>query len=186
MYSIDQTRTDLTRDAPRLVAVKMGELWSVSCEKPKLHNRDFWESVVSYSYIRYLSLMYALTSEFTYRSTVPSLLVHAWFIYVYPLNKWFLISDFWQITPHDNATKWNHFPLYWHFVRGIHRSPVNSHHKGQGREALIFPLICAWINGWVNNGEAGEWRRHRAHYDVIVMVEGIFEKSGWVVKRLGR
>ena len=30
-------------------------------------------------------------------------------------------------------------------------------------------LICAWINGWVNNGEAGYLRRHRAHYDVIVM-----------------
>ena len=29
--------------------------------------------------------------------------------------------------------------------------------------------ICAWINGWVNNREAGDLRRHRAHYDVIVM-----------------
>ena len=25
-------------------------------------------------------------------------------------------------------------------------------------------------NGWVNNGEAGDLRRHRAHYDVIVMI----------------
>ena len=25
--------------------------------------------------------------------------------------------------------------------------------------------------GWVNNGEAGDLRRHRAHYDVIVMGE---------------
>ena len=24
-------------------------------------------------------------------------------------------------------------------------------------------------NGWVNDGEAGDLRRHRAHYDVIVM-----------------
>ena len=30
-------------------------------------------------------------------------------------------------------------------------------------------LICAWINGWVDNPEAGDLRRHRAHYDVIVM-----------------
>ena len=29
--------------------------------------------------------------------------------------------------------------------------------------------LCAWINGGVNNGEAGDLRRHRAHYDVIVM-----------------
>ena len=33
----------------------------------------------------------------------------------------------------------------------------------------MFSLICAWINGWVDNREAGDWRRHRAHYDVIVM-----------------
>ena len=35
--------------------------------------------------------------------------------------------------------------------------------------ALMFSLICAQINGWVNNGEAGGLRRHRVHYDVIVM-----------------
>ena len=49
------------------------------------------------------------------------------------------------------------------------RSPVNSPHKGQWREALMFTLICARINGWVNNREAGDSRRYRAHYDVIVM-----------------
>ena len=41
--------------------------------------------------------------------------------------------------------------------------------KGQWRGALMFSLICARINGWVNNGEAGHLRRHRAHYDVTVM-----------------
>ena len=68
---------------------------------------------------------------------------------------------------------WRHqmetFPRYWPFVWGIHRSPVNSQHKGQWRGALMFSLICALINGWINNGETGDWRRHRAHYDVIVM-----------------
>ena len=43
-------------------------------------------------------------------------------------------------------------------------------HKGQWRGALMFSLICAWIHGWVNNGEAVDLRRHRAHYDVTVMV----------------
>ena len=46
---------------------------------------------------------------------------------------------------------------------------VNSPHKGQWRGALMFTLICARINGWVNNREAGDLRRYRAHYDVIVM-----------------
>ena len=37
----------------------------------------------------------------------------------------------------------------------------------------MFSLICVLINGWVNNREAGDLRRHRAHYDVIVMSGGI-------------
>ena len=70
---------------------------------------------------------------------------------------------------HDDVIKWKHFPRYWPFVRGNHRSPVNSPHKGQWRGALMFSLICTWINCWVNNGENGDLRRHRAHYDVTVM-----------------
>ena len=69
----------------------------------------------------------------------------------------------------DDVIKWKRFPRYWHFARGIHRSPVNFPHKGQWREVLMSSMIRAWINGWVNNREAGDLRRHRAHYDVIVM-----------------
>ena len=32
-----------------------------------------------------------------------------------------------------------------------------------------FLWSAPWINGWVNNREAGDLRRNRAHYDVIVM-----------------
>ena len=46
---------------------------------------------------------------------------------------------------------------------------VNSSHKGQWRGALMFSLKCAWINGWVNNREAGDLRGHPTHYDVTVM-----------------
>ena len=70
---------------------------------------------------------------------------------------------------HDDVIKWKLFPCYWPFVRGIHRSPVNCPHKGQWHGALMFSLICFWINGWVNNHEAGDLRRHRSSYDVIVM-----------------
>ena len=70
---------------------------------------------------------------------------------------------------HDGVIKWKHFPRYWPFVRGIHRSPVNSQHKGQWHGALMFSLICIWINGWVNNREAGDLRRYRAYYDDTVM-----------------
>ena len=53
----------------------------------------------------------------------------------------------------------------------VGNSPVPGEfpHEGQWRGALMFSLICARINGWLNNGEAGDLRRSRAHYDVIVM-----------------
>ena len=70
---------------------------------------------------------------------------------------------------HDDVIKWKHFPRYWPFVRGIYRSPVNYPHKGQWRRGLMFSLICVWIHGWVYNREAGDLRRYRCHYDVIVM-----------------
>ena len=40
----------------------------------------------------------------------------------------------------------------------------------------MFSFICVWINGWVNNREAGDFRRYRAHYDVIVMPLEILAK----------
>ena len=77
------------------------------------------------------------------------------------------------VKSHDDVIKWKHFPRNWPFVRGIHRSPVNSPHKGQWRGAFMFSLICARINGWVNNCEAGDLRRIRPHYDVTVMPRGV-------------
>ena len=82
----------------------------------------------------------------------------------------FRISHAINFIIHDDVIKWNPFPRHWPFVRGIHRSPVNSPHKGQWRGALVFSLICARINSWVNNREAGDFRRHRSHYDVSVIV----------------
>ena len=70
---------------------------------------------------------------------------------------------------HDDVIEWKHYPRYWPSVRGIHRSPVNSLHRGQWGGALVFSLICVWINGWVNNRQAGDLRRYRAHRDVTVM-----------------
>ena len=88
------------------------------------------------------------------------------------------------LSSHDDIIKWKHSQRYGPFVRGIHRSPVNSPHKGQWRRTLLFSLICAWINSWVNNGEAGDLRRHSAHYDVIVMILGLMIRP--VLTRCGR
>ena len=81
---------------------------------------------------------------------------------------WFLCFGY-IFVQHDDVIKWKHFPRYWPFVRGIHRPSVNSPHKGHWRGALMFSLICVWINGWVNNPVTVDLRRYRAHHDVIVM-----------------
>ena len=62
-----------------------------------------------------------------------------------------------------------HIYIYIGPLRGIHRWRLNSLHKGQWRGALMFSLIYAWINGWVNSRGTGDLRRHRAHYGVSVM-----------------
>ena len=97
-----------------------------------------------------------------------------------PIENWLFISH-WKCTvcsnwkykenveKHDDVIKWNYFPRYCLLVRGTYRSPVNSPHKDQWCGALMFSLTCAWINGWVNTREAGDLRRHHAHYGIIVM-----------------
>ena len=99
-----------------------------------------------------------------------------------------------SITRKINFTWWRHqlkkIPRYWHFVRGIYRSPVDSPYKGQWRRASMFSLICAWTNGCANNRSAGDLRRHRAHYDVtgmkkhnfgviIVLADGLLPQAHW-------
>ena len=75
------------------------------------------------------------------------------------------------------VTWWRHqmetFSAWLALCAGNSPVPVNSPHKGQWRGALVWSLICVWINGWVNNHEAGDLRRHRGHYDVILMRLGL-------------
>ena len=55
---------------------------------------------------------------------------------------------------------------------------VTGHLCGEWwRGALMFSLICVWINNWVNNREAGDLRRYRAHYDVIVMIHMLYNMT---------
>ena len=92
-------------------------------------------------------------------------------------NKWFHIqSTSRNLNGWCNAipmTWWRHqmeiFSALLAFCAGNSPVPVNSPHKGQWRGALMFSLICAWANSWVNNRDAGDLRRHHAHYDVTVM-----------------
>ena len=70
---------------------------------------------------------------------------------------------------HDDVIKWKRFPRNWSCVRGIYRPPVNSPHKGQWCGVLMFSLICTRTSVWVSDRDTGDFRRHRAYYDVTVM-----------------
>ena len=85
----------------------------------------------------------------------------------------YVVRDNWTVMGY--SPMWTHSKCTWHKTEKviysrtfIHRSPVYFPHKGQWRGAFMFSLICGWINRWVNNREAGDLRRYRAHYDVIV------------------
>ena len=54
-------------------------------------------------------------------------------------------------------------------------SPMSGEFRAQRQVTRMFSLICARINSWVNNREAGDLRRHRAHYDFSVMWYAGFE-----------
>ena len=59
---------------------------------------------------------------------------------------------------YDDVIKWKHFRVTGP-LRGIPPPGpvVNSPHKSQWDGASTFSLICAWTNGWVNNGEKVIW-----------------------------
>ena len=102
---------------------------------------------------------------------------------------WWLMTwcQFGNRRSHGDVIKWKHFPRNGPFVQGIHRWPVNSPHKGQWRGNLMFSLICAWTNGWVNNRDIGGLRQHHARYDVTVMatITRIFRADrGRVTKKI--
>ena len=105
------------------------------------------------------------------------ILYHVWFEKLIRVSWWCFLHHYPKLRTikgylgrlHEDVVKWKHFPHYCPFVRGIHRSPFDSPHKGQWRGALMFSLICAWTNGFANNRYASDLRRHRAHYDATVM-----------------
>ena len=55
------------------------------------------------------------------------------------------------------------------FVRGIHGSLLSPRTKASDAEFWCLLWSAPWINGWIDNRQAGYLRRHRTHYDIIVM-----------------
>ena len=129
----------------------------------------------------YLNQYWLIISKVQFMYNLGTILVngsHLIFYYIYLITVLLVsiyqcpkinMSTYKGLLGHDDIIKSKHFPRYWHFVPGIHRSSVNSLHTGKWRRALMFSLISVCISGWVNNCEAGDLRCHCAHYDVTVM-----------------
>ena len=89
------------------------------------------------------------------------------------------------MTEDDELIKWKHFPRYWPFVRGIHRSLVNSPHKGQWRRAFIFfylrlnkGLSKQSRGWWFETPSCSLWR----HCDESLL-SGIPKCTFWLIKK---
>ena len=95
-----------------------------------------------------------------------------WKRWVIKFKAWesnYMHMEYWHVITqrqYEDVIKWKHFPRCWPFVRGIHRWPLDSPHKGQWCRALVFSLICAWTNGSANNRDTGDLIRHHGHCDV--------------------
>ena len=83
---------------------------------------------------------------------------------------------------------WRHqmekFPFYWPFVRGIHRWPVDSPHKGQWHGAFMFFMMflwfsfCAWTSGWAINRDVSDLIPHQCN-DISEHCLAL-DPSGWI------
>ena len=90
-----------------------------------------------------------------------------------------LHSCYWHMSRHCGLDLTKHCDSWWRQMEKIRvTGPLFGEFTGRrwipltkASDAQLwwFFFICAWINGWVNNREAGDLRRHRAHYDVTVM-----------------
>ena len=128
-----------------LLMVRLGciKRHTVMCIAPENYN---WNNNIRYEMPKSVCMLVRLSN---YASTPYIQLI------INPCPVWDSYK-FHFILNHDDVIKWKHFPRNWPFVRGIHRSPMNSPHKGQWRGAFMFSLICVWINDWENNREAGD------------------------------
>ena len=86
-------------------------------------------------------------------------------------NTWTKWRQSGRATLHDDVIKWKHFPRHWPLwgeFTGDRWIPLT---KASDAELWCFLWsACAWINGWANHRDAGDLRRHRAYYDVTVMM----------------
>ena len=80
---------------------------------------------------------------------------------------WRTTGVYCALIPWWRHQKWKNFPRYWPLCGEFTGHQWIPLPKASDAKLWCF-FICGWINGWINNREAGDLSRHRAHYDVIV------------------
>ena len=134
-----------TRNLLATKVVRLAGQWN-NCQWAKIHR--------SYDDEKYVNFIYKFSFSFSHRwgshfQAARILLISWWWL-------WFFLHD---------VIKWKQFSMLLALCVG--NSPVTG--EGQWCGAFMFSLICAWTQGWINNRDAGDLRRHPAHYDIIVM-----------------
>ena len=93
------------------------------------------------------------------------------------------VGEIWQLSncqiwPHDDVMIWKCFPHYWPFVRGIHRSLVDSPHKGP--VIWGFEFICSYLNMLLNKQSSYRWVGTPWHLCDVTLIAFYFPSSGLV------
>ena len=130
--------------------------WIKHCFEQKSHRKNILKSNLLRIDLLYTSSALVCVST---TLTFVKIIVGEMWKFLLTMLLFNLSSDL--VTLHDDVMKWKHFPCYWPFVRGISSTKAS--------DVWCFLWSASEKTGWENNREAGDLRRNRAHYDVIVM-----------------
>ena len=83
-------------------------------------------------------------------------------LFISQISGWDLLEFGITHTYHDDVIKWKQFPRYCPFVQGIHRSPVDSPHKGIVTWTFDV-LLSVRTNCWTKTWLAGNLTRRGGH-----------------------
>ena len=127
--------------------------------------------------IRVISHRSLFTSDIFFINLTPILTLKLfWKVCIVMIRReikwWWCNQPRWYIVPPampQAKAWWRHqmetFSALLALCAGIHQSPVNSPQKRPVTRSLIYFLWSApWLYGRVNNRDAGDLRRHHAHY----------------------
>ena len=127
----------------------------VACSKTRFRERPIGERLVVYLASCDLIFRWGMFTKYVHIQSHGYKFSVAWMAVVYPHGTYF-------VTLFHNAIQWS-------ILRASQAETWWCHQMETFSALLMFSLICARINGSVNNREASDLRRHRGHYDGNVM-----------------